>query len=220
MIKMTTASLIDGSFYDWMYEHNDYGGCYKPEGLEQWAVDTNRYFVHYVAGVHALTADAKILDLGSGIGHFVKAWKDCGFWNISGIEISKVACGKAVTEGIVHGTITDMHMFEDGQFDLVFSASVLEHIPNSVLDDALREMFRVGKRQAHLIGIELGTDPTHVTILKPATWIERFSAMTEQANLLVTEPIFKESPVVFSVEGQHASRPFRKMFHDIKQGVK
>lgn len=218
-VRMTEASLLDGSFYDWMYAENDYGGIYKPEGLEQWAVETNRWVVHYVAGMLAVDCNAKVLDLGSGMGHYIRAWKDAGFSDVTGIEISKVAIDKSAEEGIVHGSIADMHMFEDNQFDLVFSASVLEHIPDSVLDAALSEVLRVGRNHGHLIGIEVGTDPTHVTILKPDEWAERFSRITDDPILLVGEPVFREFPVIFSTDAELAPRPFRKMFHDILDGV-
>ena len=43
------------------------------------------------------------------------------------------------------GSVHDMHMFADGQFDVVIASHVLEHLALAYLDRALEEIARVGR---------------------------------------------------------------------------
>jgi SAM-dependent methyltransferase len=45
----------------------------------------------------------------------------------------------------VHGSVHEMAMFADGQFDAVIASHVLEHLAESYLDPSLNEIARVGR---------------------------------------------------------------------------
>jgi len=45
----------------------------------------------------------------------------------------------------VVGSVHDMSMFPSGAFDAVIASHVLEHFPEAYLNDALREIARVGR---------------------------------------------------------------------------
>lgn len=45
----------------------------------------------------------------------------------------------------IQGSVDDLHMFTDKQFDVVIASHVLEHLPPAYLDKALSEIARVGR---------------------------------------------------------------------------
>ena len=83
----------------------------------------------------------RILDVGCGKGHLVKALSELGI-DAVGIDLNPNAADVAVVPRV--RTMSATHLdFEDGAFDAVVSFHAIEHIPP--IDEALREMARVVK---------------------------------------------------------------------------
>ena len=90
----------------------------------------------------SLADNARILDVG-GSGD----WN----WDASGLMVSVTVINLYPPEDVnipnyIQGDACDMHMFRDGEFDLVFSNSVIEHLPSKEHQRRMaKEIQRVGK---------------------------------------------------------------------------
>ena len=83
----------------------------------------------------------RILDVGCGKGHLVKALSDLGVDAI-GIDLNPNAADVAVVPRVQTMSATNLE-FEDRAFDAVVSFHAIEHIPR--IEEVLREMARVVK---------------------------------------------------------------------------
>ena len=111
----------------------------------------NRYRRKRFEFFRSLAAELKppfrILDIG-GTGHF---WKTMGFGTGSGVEI--VLLNTYPEHSDLPGVRTevgdgrDLSQYRDGEFDVVFSNSVIEHVGGFEDQQAMaREVMRVGRR--------------------------------------------------------------------------
>jgi 2-polyprenyl-3-methyl-5-hydroxy-6-metoxy-1,4-benzoquinol methylase len=75
----------------------------------------------------------KLLDVGCGLGYFVKRVSECGGWDAYGYEISPHAVDyarrKLGLENVFAGCVEDSH-FAPSSFDIITLWDVVEHIPD------------------------------------------------------------------------------------------
>ena len=187
--------FIDGSWYDEEYQSRWYKMQYIDSEYPAWAREADTYGVRFMAMCSGIPLIAKILDCGSGVGRIMQTWRENGFSNIQGIEISKIACSKSNDLYLFHGSVQNMSMFPDNEFDLLSSFALLEHIDESILSDVLDEMSRVSKKQAHFIAHKAGTDPSHINIKTPQEWIELLTKHTGKQALCIPNPLIEQSPL-------------------------
>ncbi|HND49681.1 MAG TPA: class I SAM-dependent methyltransferase, partial [Anaerolineales bacterium] len=88
------------------------------------------------------TFDARVLDVGCGVGNFLTKFKEHG-WECYGVEPSKYAREQCKNKGIV--AYEDFSKFKDNSFDVVIFRGTLQHIscPIQTLDEATR-VLKVG----------------------------------------------------------------------------
>lgn len=122
----------------------------------------------------------KALDVGCGTGQGIKETRDAGY-DVWGADIAE---NKSLwTEwGIQDYCVTaPAHKlpFQDNEFDLVVCTEVMEHIPEHLVEDSLKEILRVGSdRFLFSICLEkekcplMGFIHTHVTIKDKVWWID------------------------------------------------
>lgn len=88
-----------------------------------------------------------LLDAGCGTGGFLAWAAETGrFTRLCGIDISVEAielAGEAVPGAELQAAPLDRIPFGDGEFDLVVSFDVLQHVPEPLLDASLKELRRV-----------------------------------------------------------------------------
>lgn len=141
-------------------------------------------FHEMIAGHVLALHPESVLELGCARGYILKRLQDRGI-RVCGVEISKHAHMTRVCEDIVQHDLCQImwpfasHVYANDPpidmrypFDLCFSMSVLEHIPEEFLPAVLGEIKRTCRRGLH--GIDFGEnddgfDQTRVT-LKPRLW--------------------------------------------------
>ncbi len=134
-----------------------------------------KYFLH----------PKKVLDVGCGTGDLVKWLRRFGI-DAYGVEISSAALDMAhssVKNYLHSGDLTSLS-FKDGEFDLVITVDVLEHIERSKLKKAIGETARVSRsrilhkiytRENSWISYFHRKDRSHLSILSKSQWREMFS---------------------------------------------
>jgi SAM-dependent methyltransferase len=107
-----------------------------------WFVGRRRLFAQIV-GELGVSADAAILDVGTGTGANLRLLRNLGFAQVRGVDFSPEAIRFCAEKGfgtIERGDVCALP-FADGSFDLVFATDVVEHVDDDLA--ALREIRRV-----------------------------------------------------------------------------
>ncbi len=125
-----------------------------------------------------------VLEVGCAFGFMVARLRRAGV-KAFGMDVSEYALAQAPQEakGFLKCASADQLPYADGEFDIVYSASVLEHLPAEMLAAAIKEIVRVGKRG--VISVTPGDsahfteDPTHQTRQPLAWWREQFPPQFE-----------------------------------------
>lgn len=94
-----------------------------------------------------LNKDAPILELGCGSGRNLKILREMGFSNLKGVDFSPTQVKFCREQGldVQKMNITRLSFPEDS-FDLVFTNSVLLHVPPDKISSAIKEAVRVSRR--------------------------------------------------------------------------
>jgi SAM-dependent methyltransferase len=83
-----------------------------------------------------------IIDVGCGDGYLTHRLAER--WDVTGVDRSAVALARLRCRAVQASA--DALPFPDGAADLLFSSEMLEHLPDSVYERAIREMARVASR--------------------------------------------------------------------------
>jgi ubiquinone/menaquinone biosynthesis C-methylase UbiE len=100
-----------------------------------------------------LSPKAKVLDLGCGPGVECVKFADKGF-NVYGFDLSegllKIACEKLPEANFLQGDMLKRLPYEDEFFDGIFAKASLLHVPKDKLEDVLKEILRILKKNGIL----------------------------------------------------------------------
>jgi len=208
---MTTNNqkFIDGSWYDEQYGTDGtlYNMNYVKNDQPLWAKQMNQHCVDLAIAYTGISPDAKILDLGSGVGYYMNSWNHRGF-DVCGIEISKVALQAAKQPKMIHGSVQDMSCFEDNQFDLVYSAALFEHIDQSIFNDVFKECCRVGIMQVHLISQSKGMDLSHINVKSAIEWVHEFHLATTDYKIILIPNILEQAHPFIMIYPEEKTLPY------------
>ena len=124
---------------------------YNPEELD--ALYSDRYGVTRTKMNRTFLKDvnkeARILEVGCNAGNQLVLLQKMGFKNLTGVEINPDAVQVArsrVSNPIFTGSASDLSLFDNNYFDLIFTSGVLIHInPNEVLK-VMSQIARVSKQ--------------------------------------------------------------------------
>ncbi|MCK4817278.1 class I SAM-dependent methyltransferase [bacterium] len=203
--------FIDGSWYEEQYLSGFYRLHYINKPSPQWAKETKAYYINRILMYTGLPLSTKILDLGASSGQSMRAWQERGFEDVHGIEISHIAVLHGSMPNLRQGTVQNMP-YKDKEFDLVFSSALFEHIDESILDDVLKECFRVGVIQAHTLCLDKGTDPSHVNIKTPGEWLEAFEKHTKDLAFVISDELLLTGPILMVIPEERLSYPLGRKF--------
>lgn len=132
-----TSVLTPKEKYDIAYNHQEYAGLEASIGLKlvPWVMENVKF--------------KSVLDVGCGSGHALIKFLEAGK-QAKGTEISDTLLrGRLATLtelGIVRRAYAHELPFGEGEFDLVFSTEVLEHIGEGDVHRSLAELLRVARR--------------------------------------------------------------------------
>jgi pseudaminic acid biosynthesis-associated methylase len=96
-----------------------------------------------------IPTDARILEVGCNLGNQLLLLQNLGYTNLWGVEVQKYAlsAARARTHNIQLTLASAFDLpYEDGYFDLVFTAGVLIHISPEDLPVALHEIHRCSRK--------------------------------------------------------------------------
>ncbi len=89
------------------------------------------------------TKQAKILDVGCGLGQFLNKLNEEGYTRLQGIDISNEAINECKKKGLnvtQINSISDFKVAEADKFDFITMSHVLEHIDKDKIIDTLRHI--------------------------------------------------------------------------------
>ncbi|MGA8164632.1 MAG: methyltransferase domain-containing protein [Waddliaceae bacterium] len=121
------------SFYQ-----EDYYSIEKPkyiqeveEDSEWWEMTYQEYYALFEK--HLKTGTKRVLDIGSGLGYFLKCGQELG-WTVMGIEPSKQAYtySQQFSVNVVNDFLTKQLADTLGTFDVIFMDTVMEHLPDPI----------------------------------------------------------------------------------------
>lgn len=176
-----------------------YGG-YAKEGYWDYPVH------HFTFQKIMAYKPTSVLELGCARGYILKKLEDVGVV-VKGLEVSEHCYHTRVVEGVVTWDITQMPWpFKDKEFDLCFSAAVLEHIPEQHMDAIAQEIRRVSVRGLH--GVDFGEhddgfDKTHCLFRDVGWWVAKLNDPVNPviptgsfAQIVVDKEDLEKGPVV------------------------
>jgi len=148
----------------------------------KWAMQSKYYTIYPDLMPYIEFTDC-VLDVGCGDGKLVKELRKQGILDVFGVEVNEAWIGE--TPGIFPGDVEKRLPFPDGQFTLVISIDVLEHLEDPL--KGLSEMFRVSRDRVIVFitpveSPDFWQDPTHKVEWGIERWkreLNEFGEITE-----------------------------------------
>jgi len=142
----------------------------------------------------------KILDFGCGVGRHTEVLGDLAGdkGRVCGVDINKWAIAKAAQHSVFEFKLYDgiTIPFRGSSFDVVFTWTVLQHIPNDELVKTIEEFHRVLRRGGYLIAYENTTkkkDASHIWFRS----VDRYSILMTTVGFMLRE----KTHVVSNMDG-------------------
>lgn len=185
--NFTSSERRDAYGHDYFNGGGKFGG-YLAEGYWDYPV--------HVKTAHDLMnlKPESVLEIGPGRGYVLKRLGDQGV-RCKGLEVSRHCFLTRVTNAVVEfdATVTPWP-FKDKEFDLAFSCSVMEHIPEQYLPAIAKELERVCRRGFHAISFkddDDGSDKTHCTLRDQSFW----DRVMPKGHTVLDKEIFERGPI-------------------------
>lgn len=209
----TPENTADEAFYEYYRDHRGFD-AFAPIG--EWQTQTADLIVRCMG----LEPGDEVLDLGCAGGANVEALLRVGI-AAHGVDISRYLIEETPhAQGcLVCAPADDLSAFNDGEFDLVYSQQVFEHVAEVRCATMLQEIRRVLRKGGLLFAgfvvcaedaddiparpLE-GDDPTHINV-QPMSWWHAlarrwgFERVASREDAVRCHPWFREHPFDFAV---------------------
>jgi len=99
---------------------------FRPEAAARWG----KAYAHYLRGYLPERRDARIADLACGGGNLLYFFKQRGYTNLAGVDISpeQVRLARQVVADVVEGSVLDFLAARPCLFDLMTGLDIVEHL--------------------------------------------------------------------------------------------
>lgn len=179
VIKKDIIQNIDPTFYDEDYFEN---GLVTQKSSYAGLLWDDKY-LDIAKDLIAEFKPTKVLDVGCAKGFIIKAFKKNNVYAV-GCDISEYAiknCEPEVKNFVTVCSITDLKPYRTKAFDLVLAYDIIEHLTDTELELAVKELYRV----LDLNGVltiktpdqiyDWDNDKSHINIKPQIEWIKLFS---------------------------------------------
>jgi SAM-dependent methyltransferase len=146
----------DGGLYDTI----EYGSPYISKGVR---------FARYL--LRGMSKGQKVLCIGCGNGWEVLEYLKAGM-DAYGTETHDI--NVPVLNGRIVNALCPFLPFDNNAFDLVHCTEVLEHIPEDLTDEFLKECKRIGKKFFFSIASEKDSFDSHINLHNVQWWLDKF----------------------------------------------
>jgi SAM-dependent methyltransferase len=160
------------SFGRHYFESDDQETGYRFEGYRD-------FECHFKTAQEVLNRNPQsVLEIGAGRGYVCKLIQNAGIPALA-IDISEHCYHTRVVDKFIVGNITwlrfPISVPPQPKYDLAFSVSLLEHLPEEDLPDIIKKLAGLTNRGLHAVSFERGDDPTHITIHPKEWWEDLFA---------------------------------------------
>lgn len=141
-------------YRDRIYER--YGENFQDANGQFDAIRASRWgaaYAHYLRGWLPASKDAKIVDLACGGGYLLHFFKERGYRDLAGVDLSpdQVALSRQVTPNVVRQNILDFLAEHPASFDLITGLDIIEHFHKAEVLQVLDGCYRALKPGGRLI---------------------------------------------------------------------
>jgi len=155
---------------DYARTHSDYWS--RPENCGKSSINDVEDVVQRIL---TSCGGGKILDVGCGMGHLVRALL-CKCVDANGMDVAQNAvdyCNSVVPSRFVTGSILNIS-YPESYFDTVVTTNILEYLSESDIPKALAELHRVARRYVYvLLSTSSDQEPTGQLTLHDREWWEK-----------------------------------------------
>ncbi|MDR1244886.1 MAG: class I SAM-dependent methyltransferase [Endomicrobium sp.] len=99
----------------------------------------------YILQEVSCVKDIKILDIGFGPAHFLKAFKNLGYQNVFGVDINENAVKNAIAKGFDIKLIKDLKQYlqndKNEKFDFIIMSHLIEHLKKEEIIPILKLIY-------------------------------------------------------------------------------
>jgi len=191
-------------------EKEKYTACWKTGEYQQ---SEQSYWI--VEIIKNLKPDSKVLDFGCGNGFVVKKLVDSGI-DAYGIDITNTGWTKTSKVNPVLNIPKDRLFeaplwktpFDNKEFDITFSTTVLEHIPPGMVAPTLKEILRITKEKTiHYVDTvkeqEQFGENLHMTVQPCDWWLKEFARHNSDNIECIIEDKHKLTAAAFKRKTLH-----------------
>ncbi|HTN54282.1 MAG TPA: glycosyltransferase [Anaeromyxobacter sp.] len=141
---------------------------------------------------------ASVLDVGCGVGAFLRAFQEAGAAEVLGIDGDYVPRDRLLVDPACFRPVDVAHPFDLGRtFDLVVSLEVAEHVPPERADGFVASLCRHGHVVLFSAAVPQQGGNQHVNERWPSYWIERFRAHGHEPFDVVRPALWADDQVEY-----------------------
>lgn len=155
-------------YYDRLIGDHDVSGDYEYEG------DWRKLFEHFAHHLIEKFDPKNIFDAGCAKGFLVRALRDRGI-EATGLDASEYAISQAASEISDYVRVGSITEPLGGPYDLITCIEVIEHVPESEVDEAVARLCQATDRIVFSSTPDDFAEPSHLSVKPTEDWVALFA---------------------------------------------